>query len=171
MGGRRADVGGRPMDTFEQFFLDEHPKLVALGLAWTGNRDTGLEFAQEAMTRACRSWDRVAVLDAPGAWVRRVMINLLIDDNRRSRRLTTLRDRLERPPEVESPTPHDDRWWPAVRALPDRECAAITLHYLEDLSIADVAAILEIAPGTVKATLSHAREKLRVTLTAPEDER
>lgn len=164
------------VSAFERFFLHEHPKLVALGLAWTGNADTASELAQEALTRAYRSWDRVAELDIPGAWVRRVMINLLIDERRGRTRATLLRRKLQAPRStpssgVDGSINADDRWWRAVRALPDRERAAVTLHYLEDLSIADVARILDVAPGTVKASLSHARRKLRADLCQPEDER
>ena len=160
------------MSAFERFFLDEHPKLVALGLAWTGNPDTATEFAQEALVRAYRSWDRVAGLDIPGAWVRRVMINLLIDERRGEQRAVAARKRLSTRSDLIESDRHDidDRWWSAVRALPDRERAAVTLHYLEDLSIAEVAQILEVAPGTVKASLSHARQKLRSALSTTEDE-
>jgi DNA-directed RNA polymerase specialized sigma24 family protein len=40
----------------------------------------------------------------------------------------------------------------------------VTLYYLEDMSVADVAAVLDIAEGTVKATLSRARSTLSATL-------
>jgi RNA polymerase sigma factor (sigma-70 family) len=161
------------VDTFEQFFLGEHAKLVALGLAWTGNPETARELAQEALVRAYRSWDRVAHLDIPGAWVRRVMINLLIDSRRGEQRMISLRQRLAPSPDsaVDALDEVDHQWWDAVRALPDRERAAVTLHYLEDLSIAEVAEILEVTPGTVKSSLSHARQKLRAALSPSEDER
>ena len=162
---------GARTKAFEQFFLAEHPKLVALGLAWSGNPDTARELAQESLARALRWWDRVSDLDVPGAWVRRVMINLLIDQRRGERREVLLLDRLDRPDDRDDPAPPDDRWWHAVRALPDRERAAVTLHYLEDLPIAEVAQILEIAPGTVKASLSHARQKLRTALSTSEEGR
>jgi RNA polymerase sigma-70 factor, ECF subfamily len=149
---------------FERFFLDEHPKLVALGLAWTGHSDVARDLAQEAFTRAFRSWSTVELLDLPGAWVRRVMINLLIDHRRRAERDGKVAEEIGAPPAAPGPDPTGDAWWRAVRALPDRERAAVTLHYLEDLSVAAVAEILEVKPGTVKASLSHAREKLR---TAP----
>lgn len=149
---------------FERFFLDEHPKLVALGLAWTGNRDVARDLAQEALTRAFRSWSTVELLDLPGAWARRVMINLLIDHRRRTERDGKVAEQLGAPGTAAGPDVSGDAWWRAVRSLPDRERAAVTLHYLEDLSIASVAEILEVQPGTVKASLSHAREKLRAAL-------
>jgi len=164
------------VSAFERFFLDEHPKLVALGLGWTGNPDTARELAQEALARAYRSWDRVEHLDIPAAWVRRVMVNLLIDARRTAGRDIELSQRLARPDQSDGQggpgvLGDDDRWWRAVRALPDRERAAVTLHYLEDLPIAVVAEILEVAPGTVKSSLSHARRKLRIALTDQEAER
>ncbi len=167
---RRREATG-----FDRFFLVEHPKLVALGLAWTGNIEIARELAQEALTRAYRSWDRVEHLDIPGAWVRRIMINLLIDARRSEQRNVELNRRLSTDVAGE-PSPHepvdaDDRWWQAVRGLPDRERAAVTLHYVDDLSVAEVAAVLEVTPGTVKASLSHARQKLRAALSDLEDER
>ena len=159
MTAERAGTGA-----FERFFLAEHPKLVALGLAWTGDRDTARDLAQEALTRAFRAWSTVEMLDLPGAWVRRVMINLLIDHRRSAERQLRLVERLDPPLPVSPPDVSGDAWWRAVRSLPDRERAAVTLHYLEDLPIATVAEILEVQPGTVKASLSHARDKLRTTL-------
>lgn len=157
---------GRDGRAFDRFFLDEHPKLVAIGLAWTGDRDTARELAQEALARAYRAWSTVELLDLPGAWARRVMINLLIDHHRTGRRQLRLVDRLGAPGDVAGPDAATGPWWEAVRALPERERAAVTLHYLEDLSIATVAEILEVKPGTVKASLAHARDKLRAALTA-----
>jgi RNA polymerase sigma-70 factor (ECF subfamily) len=149
---------------FERFFREEHPKLVALGLAWTGDRDTARELAQETMTRAFRSWERLRDFELPGAWVRRVMLNLLIDRKRHEQRQLRVIDRLSTPTEAPPPELINGAWWTAVRALPDQQRAAVTLHYLEDLSIAQVAEVLNMAPGTVKSTLSRAREKLRIAL-------
>ena len=48
--------------------------------------------------------------------------------------------------------------------LPDRQRQVIALHYVEDLPVADIAALLEIAPGTVKSTLSDVCRSLAATL-------
>jgi predicted DNA-binding protein (UPF0251 family) len=44
-------------------------------------------------------------------------------------------------------------------------------RFAAQMSIAEVAHVLEVAPGTVKASLSHARDKVRLALSTPEDER
>lgn len=57
--------------------------------------------------------------------------------------------------------PDADRdFWAAVRSLPRRQAAVIALHYYEDLPVADIAAVLGIAEGTVKAHLHKGRESL-----------
>ncbi|BBO34484.1 hypothetical protein PLANPX_4096 [Lacipirellula parvula] len=43
--------------------------------------------------------------------------------------------------------------------VPQREL--LTLYFLDDLSIAEIATVLEIPPGTVKSRLSAARRELR----------
>lgn len=150
--------------SFERFFLDEHPGLVAFGMAWTGDQAAARNLAQEALTRAHRSWTTVELLDLPGAWVRRVLIDLLIDHHRDGVRRGRLAEQLA---PVAPPDPSDaagGAWWPAVRTLPATERAMVTLHCLEDMSIAAVAEILEVKPGTVKASHVRAGETLRAAL-------
>jgi RNA polymerase sigma-70 factor (ECF subfamily) len=49
-----------------------------------------------------------------------------------------------------------------VRALPLRQRQAIVLHYLEDLSLEEVALQMNCALGTVKSTLHAAISRLRL---------
>jgi RNA polymerase sigma factor (sigma-70 family) len=51
---------------------------------------------------------------------------------------------------------------------PQRE--VVVLHYLVDLSVAEIAATLGIAQGTVKSRLSRSRSRLAPLLTAEERE-
>jgi RNA polymerase sigma-70 factor (ECF subfamily) len=74
------------------------------------------------------------------------------------------RARLGREATVDLPQSEGDRFWSAVRALPERQRAVVALHYLEDLPVAEVAHTLEIPAGTVKSTLSAARAALAAAL-------
>ena len=58
----------------------------------------------------------------------------------------------------------------AIRSLPPAQAAAISLFYLEDMSIAEVAVALDVPPGTVKTRLMHARSKLNKALKGTGDE-
>ena len=52
-----------------------------------------------------------------------------------------------------------------LQRLPALEREVLTLFYLEDLSLADLATLLDVPLGTVKSRLFRARQQLRQTLT------
>jgi RNA polymerase sigma factor (sigma-70 family) len=58
----------------------------------------------------------------------------------------------------------------AIQALPPPHAAAISLFYLEDMSIGEVAIALDVPPGTIKTRLMHARAKLNKALKGDLDE-
>ncbi len=94
--------------------------------------------------------------------MRRVVANLSVSLVRRrvveARTLARLAVRRE-PPMPELP-PEDAEFWAAVRSLPRRQAQAAALHYLEDRSVHEIAEILGVAEGTVKAHLHSARSTL-----------
>ena len=153
---------------FEDVYRRELHAIVALATSLTGSRETGRDLAHEAMLRAYRGWAKVGTLDRPGAWIRRVLINLAIDHARRRQRERRALTRLEPAPPLEHSDPTSARFWAAVRALPERQRAAIALHYLDDLSIDEIAEILDVTAGTIKTSLFKARQSLAVTLKAEE---
>lgn len=155
--------------SFERFFRDEHTRLLGLAIGMSGDRQLAGDVTQETFLRAYREWPHVSTLDAPRAWLRRVAMNLLIDGHRRRVRERSALQRYG----AESSTvtfsdPAATAWWDAVRRLPDRQRAVVALYYIDDHSIADVAEVLGIAAGTVKASLAHARTTLARTLSIEE---
>ncbi len=157
-------------NTFEAFFHKEYPMMVALAAAVSGSRSGAEDIAQEAMTRAYRHWGKVKTYDKPGAWLRRVTINLAISARSRAGREVKLMFRLVSLPSlVESPPIHDDVW-EAVRQLPKNQRAVVALYYLEDMSVAEIAEILGCAESTARVHLHRGRASLSKALEV-DDER
>ena len=147
---------------FEEFFRSEYRRVLGLALALCGRPAVAEELAQDAFVSAYRHWDRVGGYDDPGAWVRRVVVNLSTSALRRRSRevraLTRLASRRE--PEQVLLVGDDDEFWRAVRALPRRQAQCVALRYLEDRTTEEVAAILGIAAPTVRVHLHAARVAL-----------
>jgi RNA polymerase sigma factor (sigma-70 family) len=57
-----------------------------------------------------------------------------------------------------------DRVRAGLEKLPPDQCTILTLFYLEDMSIAEIAASLVIPGGTVKSRLFQARNHLKAIL-------
>jgi RNA polymerase sigma factor (sigma-70 family) len=147
---------------FEHFYLEEYPRVVKLVYALSGSRTAAEDIAQEAFLRAYRDWERVGSYEHQAAWVRRVAANLATSGLRRrlaeARALARLAARRE--PALD-PLPADNAdFGRALRALPRRQAQVVALFYVEDLSIPQIAAVLDCAEGTVKAHLAKARHTL-----------
>lgn len=153
----------RPAIEFDRFFREHYRRLIACGLAFTGDRERAVDAAQEALTRAFQSWTDVQHVQYPAAWLRRVLLNILVDEGRRDQRHAAAADRLA--PIGTASMDDNGPLLAAIRQLPERQRTAVVLHYLDDLPIKEVALAMNIADGTVKATLHSARaalnEKLR----------
>jgi RNA polymerase sigma-70 factor (ECF subfamily) len=161
---RGASSGGV---VFDVFFRAEFGRLAALATALCGDRETGCDIAQEALTRTYREWPRVSRLDSPGTWTRRVILNLARDHSRHKivqrRRLPELASRVHGESTVSDPL-LDSEMWAAVASLPERQRAAVALFYIGDRSITEVAEVMGVHEGTVKTSLHKARNQLRRVL-------
>ena len=160
--------GPHPAADFDEMYRREAPRIAAVAAALTGSRETGADLANEAMLRAYREWATVGGLERPGAWVRRVVINLATDVHRRAQRERKAVNRMEPRDHVEMRDPVDAAFWAAVRRLPDQQRTVIALHYLDDLSVSSIGEILQVSAGAVKNALFMARRSLAVALGAQE---
>lgn len=160
--------------SFEAFYAEHHRAVVGLAVTLSGNRWAAEELAQDAFAAAFQRWDRVSTYDNPGAWVRRVVANRSVSRFRRlgSEAKALVRLAGQRAPVMPALAEEDEAFWREVRKLPRQQAQVIALHYLEDLAVADIAAVLGIAEGTVKSSLHRARQKLarQLGLAADRDE-
>lgn len=155
---------------FETFYAAEYRSVVGLGYVLTGSQWVAEDLAQQAFTEAHRRWDTIGTYDDPGAWVRRVMVNR---STSRFRRLTSETKALarigSRRAETVEPTERTTEVWAAVRRLPRRQAQTIALFYWEDLSLSQIADLLECSTETVKTHLKRARASLADTLDGLEE--
>src|SRR5690348_828186 len=100
---------------FDDFYEAEYRPLSRLALALTGSKPGAEDLVQETMLRTYRHWAKVATYDKPGAWARRVLLNLATSRGRRlaveARGLVKLRNSTPRTITTE----FDDELWSAVR--------------------------------------------------------
>ena len=166
VGVRDEDVG------FEAVYEAERRAMLRLAFALTGRLGEAEDLTQEAFLRLHQRWDRVSRYDRPGAWLRRVLVNLATS---RARRLAVEARTLTRLGRERSPLVRldgeDTEFWAAVRTLPRRQAQAIALYYLDDRTTADIAAILGCAEPTVRIHLHRGREALRERLMGDEEQR
>lgn len=148
---------------FEAFFVESYGGLHRTLTVVIGDAELAADALQDAFQRAYVRWNKIRRYDAPAAWVRHVAIN-------RSRDLIRSNDRRLRNeeraagPDLVVEEPADDSLLSLLRPLPERQRTAMALHYLEDLSVEQVADEMGISGGAVKYHLNQGREKIRPVL-------
>jgi RNA polymerase sigma-70 factor (ECF subfamily) len=151
------------------------PGLFRHAMQLLGNSDDAHDAVQEAWIEIIKGLPRLRDERAFAAWAYRIL-------TRRAARIIAgrIRDRNQ----IDTTAEPDDLSVPetgsmaadahavrqAIKALPPAHAAAISLFYLEDMSVAEVAIALDVPPGTIKTRLMHARTKLNKALKGDLDE-
>ena len=142
-----------------------------------GNADDAADQTQEAFIKAWRSLESFQFKAAFSTWLYRLASNVCLDHLRSSKRSRTVplivtcedSETLTIDPPDPAPLPEEQAvlseeqqfLQAALASLELEERRLLTLRVVNDLSYAEIAALLEIKEGTVKSRLSRARERLR----------
>lgn len=150
---------------------DRHSgKIFALSYRMLGSADEADEVAQEALIRIWKNaggWEpgRAAFT----TWLHRVVTNLCLDRLRRRKGGAELDEALLPPVEPIAEERIAGQELGAIMAegiasLPDRQRAALVLFHYEELSVSEIAAVLETTVASVESLLARARRSLKQRL-------
>jgi RNA polymerase sigma-70 factor, ECF subfamily len=158
-------------EPFDDFYRLEFPRLLALARALVGAAYAE-DVAQESLLVAYRRWQDIAPMRSPAGYVRGICLHKAVSVVRRRTLERQLLGRLNlramNPPDQLSED--TERFWTNVRSLPRRQAQAVALRYALDMSVAEVAEVLDCAEGTVKAHLHRARASLAISLHLGEED-
>ncbi len=158
-------------DDLESLFRAHYARLVRALAVVAGSQEAAADAVQEAFVKAHLHWRRIRRYDDPVGWIRRVAINRLRDDHRRRERKDKAVQRLHhefRPEAVEWSDGTDVQ--SLLADLPRQQRLAMALFYVEHLTVAEVAATLDISEGAVKFHLHQGRDRLRGVFTAQQEQ-
>lgn len=172
-----ARVAAREEGAFDE--LVERYQARAYRLAWSLLRDAedAKDLSQEAFLRVYQSAGRFRGDARFSTWFYRILVNLCLDHRRRRRwwQRTVAHDPdeeqaalVERQP-ARDPDPGQraseeqtmTRLWAAVHRLSPQQRAAVVLSVQEQLSTAEIAAVLRCSEPTVRVHLHRAVQALR----------
>jgi RNA polymerase sigma-70 factor (sigma-E family) len=140
--------------------------LLRLAYTLTGNTADAEDVVQEALARALPRWERISRVEDVDAYVRRMVVNAHTSWWRKFRRrespVAELRD-----VSVDAPGEGFDvgrRLWLACQALPESQRTAVVLRYYEQLEYAEIAELIGLREGSVRARVSRGLTALRQSL-------
>lgn len=161
------------LEAFEEILRTRMDTVYRVSFAILGNEADARDAAQETFVSAWRQIGRLRDAERFDAWLQRVAINAARMSHRARRRrgvreisASQVEARADRAARSDT-----DRLGVALDALPLDQRTILALHHLDGLSVAELAAILEIPVGTVKSRLHTARRALQAALDADEVDR
>lgn len=155
---------------FERLYREQYPVLMGQLVLLCGDRGEAAECVQEAFVKA---WEhRRSLRSDAGGWLRTAAVRVAVSRWRKRRTSAVAWVRWGTREQV---APEEaglalDTGSPlalALAALPVRQREAVVLHHVMDMSVAQVADLLGVPDGTVKAWLSRGRAQLARTVEDP----
>jgi RNA polymerase sigma-70 factor (ECF subfamily) len=165
---------------FEQLVVSQTPRMVNLAYRLVGNREEAEDIVQEAFLRLHRSLESFRGECSLTSWLYRIVSRLAIDHLRREklrRKLFFFRNNNEDPDPLElvadsgltsveklQAKETGRRVAAALETLSARQRAVFVLRHHEGLALKEIAALLQLEEGTIKAHLHRAVRALRAEL-------
>jgi len=165
-----------PKTEFKQLYDQEYLSVYRSIRAVVLDSADAEDLTQETFVRAYRARSRYTPTAPPGAWLRRIGINLAISYLRRQKLARFLPARLYVAPDRRDYDRAEARdvVGKALQALSPKLRAAIVLHYYEGLTREEIADVLQVPAGTVASRIAKAVAIMRRTMGSdqlPETER
>ena len=149
-------------ERFTDFVRAHSASLFRTAYLMTGDYQRAEDLLQTTLVRVYQRWPRVQRMDWPVGYARKVLVSQASSWWRRRSSHESpalIRDQPTRQDQMDEVAEHE-RVWQAVLTLPPRQRAVTVLRYYEDLSEAEIAETLSMAPGTVKSHGHAARLRL-----------
>jgi RNA polymerase sigma factor (sigma-70 family) len=149
------------------FVTTDYPRIVTALAVMCGSRVVAEDAVQQALAKAWERAERGERIDYLAAWVTVAARNLVRSWFRRVRVERRARAALRQQPEAREATATTDEHVDVERALAGLtkiQRDTTVLHYYLGMSVAEIAAALGVAEGTVKSTLYRARQILAPAL-------
>jgi len=145
-----ADISAPSM--VERLYKEEGRRLWWALVAYSGDVEVASDAVAEAFAQALGRGD---ALTDPLAWIWRVAFRVAAGELKRRRQMD------HRLPDVENPSEQRaNELVSLLRQLPEKQRAAIVLHYYADRPVRDVAAALRVTPATARVHLHRGRRRL-----------
>ncbi len=155
---------------FAELVREMERPLLYYAAKLAGGESPALDVLQEVWMTALRSIHRLAEPRALRPWLYRLVRGVAVDRSRRER----ARERAERARAEGLPASRDEPpsfaadeaafIHRALDVLEPKHREALVLHFLDDLSIAEIGAVIGEPAGTVKSRIFYAKRALREEL-------
>lgn len=153
---------------FEDLIAVMERPLLYYAASLTGNSDSGLDVLQDVWIRAFRGIRKLKDTGSLRSWLYSITHGIAVDRIRKNySRDQAEKVQLEDFQEAEEPSFADEDAAAIHQALSEiglKHREVLVLHFLEDLSVAEIATVVGCSEGTVKSRIFYAKRAMKEVL-------
>ena len=148
-------------EAFSRLITSVKYKLYKTGMSILRNDDDACDAIQETLISAYQNISGLQHPEFFNTWIIRILINKCYDIIKKNKKVTNINEKLMQTAEPYYEMYINESELEHVLSWLETDLKTVTiLFYYDDLSILEIAEILNIPEGTVKSRLSIAREKI-----------
>lgn len=156
-------------ESYCEFVGSRRRKLLRTAFLFTGEWHQAEDLVQIALAKLYLAWPKVQRRGEVDAYARRTLLNAYLDERRRPWRREQSTDPVPDAVDANSSSDGHDPYLrqqllAALAETPPRQRATLVLRFWEDLSVDQVADILNCSTGNVKSQTARGLERLRDVL-------
>ena len=149
-------------EAFERIMIQNKEAMYKTAIVILRNEDDAYDALQEALIKIYQNISNLKSEEAFKFWSRRIVINCCYDLIKKSQKVVAITNKLT---DIFEETREDfyeceDDLLKILNQIDRSLRLTVTLYYVDEMSVKEIAEMLEIPAGTVKSRLSRAREKL-----------
>ena len=146
-----------PSAALAALYRDQQVAMVRLAHLLTGSKAAAEDLVQDVFVSL---HGVVEAVDNPPAYLRTAVVNRCRSHLRRAQ----LEDRHRRTDAQVTLPPDVDETWAALARIPERRRVALVLRFYEDLSIDEIAQVMDCRAGTVTSLIHRGLASMREVL-------
>ena len=147
---------------FIELLQNEKVKLYKMAYIYMKNENDALDVVQETVTKAYANIHTVKEEQYFATWLMKILINTALETLRKNQKVILMNDHSEQGSTFNSDEKMD--LLNAIEQLDEKYKTVILLKYFRDLSIKDIAKLLECPEGTVKTNVHRGIQELKKSL-------
>ena len=157
-------------EAFGELIMMHQEYLYKLAYMYTKNEQDALDAVQECAMRAMISMDKLREPAYFRTWITRILINSIYLEQKKSKRNSPFEEWNEAAAAESISIEEKADLYDAIDLLPPVYKTVVILQYFQGMKVKDIAQVMNIPVGSVKAYLSRARKTLRNQLEDTEKE-
>ncbi len=155
----KAARGNR--EAFGELIIMHQEYLYRLAYMYTKNEQDALDAVQECAMRAMISMDKLREPEYFKTWITRILINSIYLAQKKRKNSSPFEEYSEAAPEPSISIEEKTDLYDAIDLLPPTYKTVVILQYFQGMKINEIAQVMNIPTGSVKAYLFRAKESLR----------